>query len=62
MTTRTMTEHYYSGGIDAIDGWRCSNCGWSYDLDYPVGKNDVPYDTRQRAKEEFDQHLCPEHP
>jgi hypothetical protein len=60
MATRRMIDHFYGGGIDAIDGWRCSNCRWSYDLDNPVGKYDVPDDIHQRAKEEFDRHLCPE--
>lgn len=62
MQKREMTEHYYAGGADAIDGWRCSNCRWSYDTGHPVGKYDVPYDIRQRAKEKFAEHICSEHP
>lgn len=23
---REMNEHYYGGGADLVDGWRCSSC------------------------------------
>lgn len=59
---REMIERYYLSGVDAVEGWRCSRCRWTYDLEHPIDKSSVPFDVKYRAKEEFDRHICAEHP
>ena len=58
---RRMVEHYRGGGGDVILGWRCSNCGWSYDAKRAFGKYDLPEDIRKRAEQKFLEHICAEH-
>jgi hypothetical protein len=55
-----MVEHHQ--GKNVIDGWRCSNCRWSYDAKRAFGKYDLPQDIRKRAEQKFVEHICAEHP
>ena len=47
---------------DAIEGWRCSRCSWSYDLEEPVAEGDLSSDDYQAARENFREHSCAEFP
>jgi hypothetical protein len=46
----------------AFEGWACSDCGWIFPN--PVARADHP--TREsidrEAREQFDEHVCKEHP
>ena len=57
---RTMVVH--ARADDAIEGWRCSRCSWSYDLKEPVAEGDVSSDDYQAALESFREHSCGEFP
>jgi hypothetical protein len=57
---RTMRAHVTGDGY--VDYYECSECGWAYPFPRFIRNSELGLTNEQRAKPEFDRHLCNEHP